>query len=102
MKLSQKLDRCQSMHKANPLAWIKKSKFGTPELVWNLATSMHYDDNVAGPEEIPLYAHQEKELSEAELVHIWESKLCNQKCPRGVYLAFYKEIRKAQLAIEKS
>ena len=37
-----------------------------------------------------------KELTDEELTDIWKNKLCNQDCPREVYLAFYKEIRKAQ------
>ena len=37
-----------------------------------------------------------KELTDSELTDIWKNKLCNQDCPREVYLAFYKEIRKAQ------
>ena len=42
------------------------------------------------------YTHPAKELTDSELTDIWKNKLCNQDCPREVYLAFYKEIRKAQ------
>ena len=42
------------------------------------------------------YTHPVKELTDSELTDIWKNKLCNQDCPREVYLAFYKEIRKAQ------
>ena len=42
------------------------------------------------------YTHPAKELTDSELTDILNNKLCNQDCPREVYLAFYKEIRKAQ------
>ena len=71
-----------------PVAWMHKTATS-----W-VSTFIHPETQ---PEEwIPLYTHLVKELTDSELTDIWKNKLCNQDCPREVYLAFYKEIRKAQ------
>ena len=76
-----------------PVAWMLADK--EKEYIRSIMAVQH-DFVPQGCVEIPLYTHPVKELTDSELTDIWKNKLCNQDCPREVYLAFYKEIRKAQ------
>ena len=90
-----------------PYGWVKNGEYvlyiDKPDSVFNyrplythLVSQYKAITNTKIEPTVVSYTHPVKELTDSELTDIWKNKLCNQDCPREVYLAFYKEIRKAQ------
>ena len=77
-----------------PVAYIKLSKAMLPILVWNPEISVKYSSYVVINEDIPLYTHPIKELTDEEIEQVWTEVTCQEL---NVPYSFARAIlRKAQ------